>query len=142
MSKIDVEQLRLSVLHTEFETAQEIRNACIERGFSVANGFAVTYRAGVNAGRQAQKENLHRVYRDLAAARERISTLEQSYQRMVQLQELLAHPLPSHNLDEIIREIDERAEEIGVPLVEDTTGASETTEQSIPDVKTEEENNV
>ena len=62
MSNIDVEQLRRSVLHIEYETAQEIRHACIDRGFSVTNGFAVVYRAGVNAGRQAQKDNLHKVY--------------------------------------------------------------------------------
>ncbi len=102
----DVEQLRTVILHSEYETAQEIREACRQHGYSLSTGYAIAYRAGLTDAKQVSKDHLKKVYRDLAAAQERVRVLELALDRKQELLHLLAHPEPSKAIEDVIAEID------------------------------------
>lgn len=122
----DVEHLRTITLHVEHERAQEIREACKERAYTLAVGFAVAYKAGLIDGKQGGKDNLKKVYRDLAEARERINVLENTVANKERLLDLLANPEPDRDIEDIVREIDAAAE----PTKTETTGD----EKSLADI--------
>ena len=107
----NVDQLRKIILHDEFVTAQEIREACKEQSFNLATGFAVAYRAGLIDGRKSGKDNLKKAFRDLAAAQERITVLEGVCANFERLLTLLSHPEPDRDIEALVQEIDAAAAE-------------------------------
>ena len=90
----DVEQLRVNMLHKDYEIAQEIREACRAHAYNLSAGFAISYRAGLVDGKQASKDALKRAYKALQEARDRIAYLEAEKSNMVTIADLINHPEP------------------------------------------------
>ena len=72
----DIEMLRRNLLHSQYEAAQSIRQACHENGLSMAMTVAVAYKAGYTAGRRSGKGNVSKVFQERDELRERINALE------------------------------------------------------------------
>ena len=50
MATYDIESLRRSMLHSEYDTAQGIRQGCYENGLSLAMTVAIAYKCGLIDG--------------------------------------------------------------------------------------------
>ncbi len=97
----DLLSIKKSLLFIEHREAVALYNEAQAAGYSPVMIAALAYKHGLTTGKRSEKANLKKVYKELAAARERIAVLESSESWHKQIHDLVSNPTPDREIPEL-----------------------------------------
>lgn len=97
----DLLNIKNNLLFIEHREAVALYNEAQSAGYSPVMIAALAYKHGLTTGKRSEKANLKKVYKELAAARERIAVLESSENLHKQIHDLVSNPAPDRELPEL-----------------------------------------
>lgn len=97
----DLLSIKKSLLFIEHREAVALYNEAQAAGYSPVMIAALAYKHGLTTGKRGEKAILKKVYKELAAARERIAVLESSESWHKQIHDLVSNPSPDREIPEL-----------------------------------------